>query len=263
MLGNALICLFVFWLSFTMDMTLFGWALFTRPLICGPIAGLLLGDLTTGLMMGAAIEAVYMGVSNIGGSTPAEPCSATILSVAFAILSGSDMEAGIMLALPIGTLMQSFSSLLVPVYGTMSSYWERVAATGNDKKMTIQVRLFDSFIQRSPQMLVLFLSVAFGVTGLQNVFEMVPQWVLTGFSAASGMMTVVGFAIITSMIWSNEVGGFFLIGFVLVKYLNLATLPIAIIFAVIAIVYFFNEQKHITNATSAKVVSNNDEEDFF
>lgn len=263
MISSALVCTIVFWLCGTIDFSLMGWALFTRPLICGPITGLLLGDLNTGLMMGAAIEAIYMGVANIGGSAPADPCPATILAVAFAILTGSDMSAGIMLALPIGTLMQSFTNLLTPFYATLSVYWEKLASSGKDKKMLFQMILFDSFLQRIAQMIVLFLSVAFGVEGLQTLFSSMPGWVINGFAAASGMMTVVGFAIITSMIWSKEVGGFFMIGFVLVKYLNLGTLPIAIILAVIAIAYFYNDQKIASAQLKPASKNNNNEEEFF
>ena len=258
MLQSALICTFVFWLAGAMDFTCFSWALFTRPLICGPITGLLLGDLRTGIIMGGAIEGIYMGVSNIGGSTPADPCPATIIAVAYSILTGSDI-----LSLPIGTLMQSFTNILTPFYASLSVYWEKLAASGNTKKMGRQVVLFDLFLQRIAQMLVLFLSIAYGIEGIQTVFNSLPGWVLNGFNAASGMMTAVGFAILMTMIWSKEVGGFFFVGFVLAKYLGLGTLPIAILLAVVALCVFFNEKRFIEISAVSKNVKESQEEDFF
>ena len=139
--------------------------------------------------MGGAIEGIYMGVSNIGGSTPADPCPATIIAVAYSILTGSDIATGVMLSLPIGTLMQSFTNILTPFYASLSVYWEKLAASGNTKKMGRQVVLFDLFLQRIAQMLVLFLSIAYGIEGIQTVFNSLPGWVLNGFNAASGMMT--------------------------------------------------------------------------
>ena len=263
MLQSALICTFVFWLAGAMDFTCFSWALFTRPLICGPITGLLLGDLRTGIIMGGAIEGIYMGVSNIGGSTPADPCPATIIAVAYSILTGSDIATGVMLSLPIGTLMQSFTNILTPFYASLSVYWEKLAASGNTKKMGRQVVLFDLFLQRIAQMLVLFLSIAYGIEGIQTVFNSLPGWVLNGFNAASGMMTAVGFAILMTMIWSKEVGGFFFVGFVLAKYLGLGTLPIAILLAVVALCVFLNEKRFIEISAVSKNVKESQEEDFF
>lgn len=263
MLQSALICTFVFWLAGAMDFTCFSWALFTRPLICGPITGLLLGDLRTGIVMGGAIEGIYMGVSNIGGSTPADPCPATIIAVAYSILTGSDIATGVMLALPIGTLMQSFTNILTPFYASLSVYWEKLAASGNTAKMGRQMVLFDLFLQRIAQMLVLFLSIAYGIEGIQAVFNSLPGWVLNGFNASSGMMTAVGFAILMTMIWSKEVGGFFFVGFVLAKYLGLGTLPIAILLAIIALCVFFNEKRFIEISAASSVDKENQEEDFF
>ena len=43
------------------------WDATWRPLFAGWLTGLLLGDMKTGLVMGAQLEAVYMGISAIGG----------------------------------------------------------------------------------------------------------------------------------------------------------------------------------------------------
>ena len=112
-------------------------------------------------------------------------------------------------------------------------------------------------------MLVLFLSIAYGIEGIQTVFNALPVWVLNGFNAASGMMTAVGFAILMTMIWSKEVGGFFFVGFVLAKYLGLGTLPIAILLAVVALCVFFNEKRFIEISAASGQGKENQEEDFF
>lgn len=125
---------------------------------------------------------------------------------------------------------------------------------------------FGLIVDRLPQTIILFVSVAFGVEGLSNVINMLPAWIMDGFGAASGMMTAVGFAILTSMIWSKEIGGYFFVGFVLAKYLNLDMLPIAIIMAVAAMAYFFNDKKLIemqkAQAVSGETAADG-EEDFF
>lgn len=126
------------------------------------------------------------------------------------------------------------------------------------------VILFGLIVDRLPQTIVLFVSVTFGVEGLSNVIGYLPEWIMNGFSAASGMMTAVGFAILTSMIWSKEIGGYFFVGYVLAKYLSLDMLPIAIIMGVVALGYFFNEKRILEMQKTAVVTAvEEDEEDFF
>lgn len=245
------------------------WQTFARPIVTATITGLLLGDITTGVIMGASLEAIFMGISAIGGSVPADACAASIIAVAMTVLTGVDIETGLALAMPIGTLMATVNEMYKPVLASLAPYWENLAGSGNMKSFRIQVILCGIFIDRLPQAIILFASVAFGVEGLQTVIANLPAWVMSGLGAASGMMTGVGFAILTSMIWSKEVGGFFFVGFVLAKYMALGTLPIAIILAVVAIMYFYNDKKILDSknailaAGGASNANANNEEDFF
>ncbi|MFH0722244.1 PTS sugar transporter subunit IIC, partial [Citrobacter braakii] len=49
-----------------------GWYLITRPLISGMLVGIILGDIKTGIMIGVAVQAVYIEMVTPGGSMPAE-----------------------------------------------------------------------------------------------------------------------------------------------------------------------------------------------
>ena len=48
---------------------LLGMAMLSRPIVVAPLAGLLLGDVQTGLIVGASLESIFMGVVNIGISS--------------------------------------------------------------------------------------------------------------------------------------------------------------------------------------------------
>lgn len=67
MLVPALLVAFAYWITWLIDGIL-GWQTMTRPIVLGTVIGLLCGDLKTGVIMGASLEAVYMGISGIGGS---------------------------------------------------------------------------------------------------------------------------------------------------------------------------------------------------
>lgn len=54
-----------------------GQSMMERPLVVGLVTGILMGDMKTGVLMGASLEAIFLGNVNIGGVIAAEPVTAT------------------------------------------------------------------------------------------------------------------------------------------------------------------------------------------
>ena len=50
---------------------LIGQCMIERPLVVGLVAGMLMGDVKTGVIIGASLEAIFMGAVNIGGAISA------------------------------------------------------------------------------------------------------------------------------------------------------------------------------------------------
>lgn len=260
MIQTAIIIALTYYFIYTVDF-LFGWQTLSRPIVAAPIAGLLLGDLQTGVIMGASLEAIYMGISAIGGSIPADALSSSILSVAFVILSGTSMEAALALALPIGTAMAAVGALMTPIHALAAPYFEKVAASGNTRKYGIMHVGYVFTMMALPATIIMFFAVAFGIDKVQGLLAALPPFVMRGLGAAGGMLPAVGFGILTSMIWSKELGAFFVLGFILSKYMALPTLAIALIGGIIALLIFFRDKQLAT--LPASTLSNNEEEDFF
>ena len=60
----------------------------SRPLVTGPIIGLILGDLHTGIITGALLELLWISRLPLGGIIPPNECLGCILITASAILAG-------------------------------------------------------------------------------------------------------------------------------------------------------------------------------
>ena len=67
---------------------LFGTSLLSRPIVTGVLTGLVLGDLKTGIILGATMELAFIGAFSVGAAIPPEIISGAILGTAFAISSG-------------------------------------------------------------------------------------------------------------------------------------------------------------------------------
>jgi len=270
MAQSAILLVLVYWFVVIVDTRFLSWQCLNRPIVTAPLAGLVLGDFRTGIIMGASLESIFMGISAIGGTTPADATTASIIAVAYTVLTGggstADIETGLAIALPIGTMMSSFNSLLSPFFSSLAPYWENLALKDNMKNFMIQNILFTVFITPLAQMIVLFVAVSYGIEGLNAVLTSLPSWVIVGLGASSTMMLAVGFAILTSMIWSADVAIYFFVGYALTAYVGLGSVPIAIFGAAIAVSLFMGEKRLIdlkNSMGSGSGEKSKTEEDFF
>ena len=124
MIQSGLICALV-WILMQGTDRLLGWQTLQRPIVTATVTGFLLGDIRTGMIMAASLEAIFMGISAIGGSIPSDACASSIIAVAYTILTGADVETGLALAMPIGTLMGSANEMWKPVLAALAPYWEK------------------------------------------------------------------------------------------------------------------------------------------
>ncbi len=240
---NALLVAFIYWLGQVLDNWL-GWQTITRPIVFGPLAGLLCGDLTTGVILGAELEAVYMGVSSIGGEAPSNYQAATVLCVGFVLLSGADQATGLALAVTVGTLINAVKPITDALAISLHPIFMRIAETGNYKKFRIAMWLQVFFVSQLVPTIVVFIVALGGEMGLSLFIENCPAFILNGLSAASNMLVVVGLCLTTQAIWGGMTTVMYvLLGFILTKYLGLGTLPVAIIGTVIAFAYFMNKNE--------------------
>lgn len=91
----------------------------SRPMVVGSVIGFFLGDLKTGVMIGASLELVFMGAVQIGASTPPDSLVGTAVGTAFAIIMHADVEVALALAVPVALLVSMTSSIWL----TLRTFW--------------------------------------------------------------------------------------------------------------------------------------------
>ena len=99
-----------------------------KPTMAGFFAGLVLGDVTTGLVVGGTLNLLVLGIGNFGGASIPDYMTGALLGTAFAIQSGQGAEFGVTLAIPIGLLMiqlEYWPGFPIHISSTGRSAWLR------------------------------------------------------------------------------------------------------------------------------------------
>ncbi len=239
---------------------------FFRPIFAAPVVGLFLGDFKTGLIMGAELEAIYMGIVGFGGSAPSDATSAAVICTAYVILGGMTPEAAIAFAIPIGTLMARAIQLTIPLHGYFVPKFDKYAASGDTKKFIRLHKWYRVLISKTPHALIIFFAVWFGADNVQAVISLLPDFIMNGLTVAGNLLPCVGLGILCSMTLTAKQGAWLFVGFVLYAYLGLGNMAVALLGGSAAVLTFFNDMKL---ADKSKVLTAvpagstvNDEEDF-
>ena len=253
-----------------------GQSMLERPLVVGLVTGLLMGDMRQGILMGASLEAIFLGNVNIGGVISAEPVTATVISTTFAITAGVSKGAALTLDIPIGMLAAFMVMFLKNVlFNIFAPVLDRIAAEGNEHKINALqwgTWAFYYLIIAS----VTFVGILAGSKPVNAFVNNIPQVVMNGLNAAGGLLPAVGFAMLMKLLWDNKLAVYYLLGFVLTAYLKLPAVAVAVIGVVICVVVAQNEMrlnKMESEPCAAAATSNNngssedqakqEEEDFF
>jgi len=212
----------------------YGYWMISRPIFAGPLIGLLLGDLQTGLLVGGSVELMYMGVIPVGGSVPPNAQIAGILSTVFAVLNGGNAEIGIALALPIGLLAQLLIMFAWNVNIFLIHKADKYVKAGEEKKVE-KIHLSGLIVFFFVFFIPTFLAIQFGSDFVNNVVAAMPLLLTNGLKVASGIMPAVGMAMLLKMMNFKKYWPFFAIGFVFSIYLGLNVLSISILaFSIVA-----------------------------
>ena len=203
-----------------------------RPIVMGPLVGLVLGDLQTGLLVGATLELAFMGNVTIGAALPPEITAGGILGTAFAITSGSGADVALALALPIATV----ALLVKNTYYLVVRSWflhraDRYVEAGDDKGVARMHLL--SFWSYAIVMSVIIAACFYaGSPAVEAFLAVIPQFVKDGLSVAAGILPALGFALLVN----KRVAPYFFLGFLLSAYLKIPVLGIAMLGIIIALI---------------------------
>lgn len=205
-----------------------GKSMIQRPVVMGPLVGLVLGDLPTGLAVGGTLELAFMGNVAIGAAIPPEITAGGILGTAFAITSGSGADVAVALAVPIATLALFAKNLFyLIIRPQLLHVSDRYAAAGN-LQGTVMMHHASYWSYVVTMTLIVAVSFYVGSPVIEGIIAAIPQFVMDGISIASGILPALGFAMLANMLINDKIAPYYFLGFLLSAYLNIPVLGIAL-----------------------------------
>ncbi len=238
---------------------------FNRPMIAGAVTGLLLGDLRQGIIIGAALELVYLGSISLGGVMPQDYGLGSVFGAAFGIILGQSTSVAIALSLPIsmlGTLVYQ----LFKIWATgLVSRFEKHLINHNIKAFN---RLWNiqTIVYLFMWFCVGFIGIAAGTNAIKALLNVIPDVVMNSLTVAAGMLPAVGIALLMITLWNKELAPWFFLGFAIVSFFKGTMIEVAFIGIAIAVLVAISQigkNKQTVQPQQSAASTNDVEEDFF
>lgn len=211
-----------------------GWYTLGRPLVSGMVIGIIMGDVQTGILMGAAIQMLYIGLVTPGGAMPADVNFASWIGIPLAMAAGAGREFALALAVPLSTLgvfaVYGLCAINLFFVHKQDAYIE---AGELDKAAKIPVvgQITNIVLRFIP----IFIINYFGADLVSTLVEMMPIWLTDILQIFANMLPLVGFMLLMRTLVKKDLDLiYFVFGFVLVSVLNLGMIPIVIMALVVA-----------------------------
>lgn len=216
-----------------------GWYILSRPLVSGMLVGIILGDVQNGIVIGVAVQAVYIAMVTPGGSMPADLNFVAWPAIALGILSGQGTAVAVALAATIGIL----GTVLFNAMMVLNSYWnhraDRAVARGDARGIYLNSAIGPQATHFLLRFVPAFIAVFFGARYISGMMDALPATVLTTLNVLGGILPAVGIAILLKQIIHHaSMLIYFLVGFICIVFLKLNMVALVIVGALLALIHY-------------------------
>lgn len=229
----------------------------SKPIIGGAIVGIILGKPTEGILMGATIQAMFLGNVVIGGVAAADMTFVSYPSIALALMAGSNVNVAMSIAATVGILGAALFTLWETFCSVFYALGDKAIKEGNVSKMkliyTVLAPATDFIFRAGLTFVVLYLGNEYASTILNSI----PQLVLDIAGVLGGMLPAVGMSILLAYTLKDiKMIVWFIIGVMAISIGGFNTVAVAVLGICLAVIYYM--LKPDDNAFT----NNTDEEEF-
>lgn len=198
------------------------------PIIFATVTGIIVGDVTTGLAVGATCALMALGFYTYGGATTPDYNVGAMFGVVVAVQSG-DIEQGIVIGSVIALLMSWFDILGRAATTVFQHGGDKALANKNIKSFE-KWHLLGTMGWFWSRFIPVFIGMLF-IDKYQVIADFVANyaWIKTGLSVVGKCLPAVGFALLLSYMDIKNYWPFMVLGYALYAFMGVPTLGLAIV----------------------------------
>jgi len=230
-----------------------GWYVITRPLVAGLISGIVLGNVTQGVLIGIAVQAVFLALITPGGAVPSDLSFVSYLGIPLALVAGAKPDVAVSLSVGFGVIGVAAWQLLSVGNAAWAHLDDRYAEEGDMQGIIRSNYLaqLGTFVLRAIlPFFVLLLGSSFAQNFIDFLNNQVP-WLVQYLGILGGALPAVGIAILLLQIAPNaRLLIWFLLGWVLIVYGKIPLVGVAVVGALLAVLYYMYFSRIETEPTA-------------
>lgn len=213
---------------------------FHQPIVACTLIGMATGNLSAGIMLGGALQMLALGWANIGAAVAPDAALASVAAAIIFIKGGDFSNVGINVATAAAIPLAVAGLFLTMIVRTISVGLVHVAdnAAKNADFATVERAHFIALILQGLRIAVpAALLLAMPAEAVQEVLNMMPEWLKGGMAVGGGMVVAVGYAMVINMMATREVWPFFALGFVFAAVTDFTLIALGTMGVAIALIY--------------------------
>ena len=231
--------------------TSFGNYTLGRPLIGGLVCGIILGDIKTGILVGAAMQVVYIALVTPGGTVSADVRAVSYIGIPLAMVAlnsyglSAATKEGAALATSFGTMVGTLGTVLFYGTATINLVWQHIGWQAVEKGEFKRLYVVDMVLPWISHIICSFLPAVvmckLGVPVVEAIKTTLPMdgiAMKTLFTVGS-LLPCVGIAILLKKLGTKAFDFIpFFFGFTLAASMGLNLVSVTVVAAMFAIIYY-------------------------
>lgn len=245
-----------------------------RPLVAGLVVGLIMGDIQTGIIVGAAIQLVYIALVTPGGTVSADVRAVSYIGIPLAILAihaqgldpSSTEAAG--LATTIGAAVGTLGTVLFYGTATVNLVWQGIGWKALEKGDLHKLYIVDMVLPWIGHILCSFLPTFIICMSGESMVQLMKDYLpmdgipmMTLFTVGS-LLPTVGIAILLKQVIQKPLDWLtFLFGFTLAAVMGCNLIAASLIGGFFAIINYKIEELRIGGVATAAIGAGDDDDE--
>ncbi|MBY4797022.1 PTS sugar transporter subunit IIC [Collinsella sp. AGMB00827] len=184
-----------------------------EPIVTGFLVGLILGDVTKGLIIGAQMQLMWMGATAIGPTAGLDIGTGGTIGVAVALATNTGVESAIMFGVPVSVIMQFVNTLLMTLFSGAMLLADREVERLNFKALVF-IHLGCTVLLALMYWGLTFMLMFFGSGLIDQIVGGLPDWMSRGLNGIAALLPALGFALLMRIIMNGSLWAYFILGFI-------------------------------------------------